>query len=113
MINIGKPKSSSFPLHEGIFPAYILFEGFHLVIKDCNLFIEKKQVNLQSSNLKFSLVSLLKGPVQSQLNHPCHLMYTGKKLNMCLKDARPGVFPTQPFPFSFDCLRLYLNGHMF
>lgn len=50
MINIGKPKSSSFPLHEGIFPAYILFEGFHLVIKDCNLFIEKKQVNLQSSN---------------------------------------------------------------
>lgn len=55
-------------LHERFFPAWILFQRSHLGIENCNLSIEKKEVNMQSLYFKFSLISLLKVPFQSAEN---------------------------------------------
>lgn len=63
---LAKPRGESH-FYEGFFPAYILFQRFHLGIENCNLFIEKKEVNMQSSYFKFSPISLPKDPIQSQL----------------------------------------------
>lgn len=110
----GKPKqqSSSLPLHEGIFPTYILFPRFHLGIENCHLFIEKKEVNMQSSNFKFPLISLLEGPTQSQLNILAFNVCWEEAIYMT-ENAYPGFFLKQPFPFPFDCLPSYLNRNIF